>query len=140
MSWVTSSIVVRRSPQAQYFVLHPHPGEGVERAERFVEEKNFGMIDQRAGERDTLGHAAGKMMRIGIRKRFESDEPHEFVHFMAFLAQHAARDEAGLDVAPNRQPREQIRILKNETALRARPDNLFVADKARLSPEHRGRR
>jgi hypothetical protein len=33
-------------PQAQHFVLHPHAREGVERAERFIEQENFGMIDQ----------------------------------------------------------------------------------------------
>ena len=46
-------------PQAQHFILHPHAGEGVERAERFVEQENFGMIDECAGKRDALGHAAG---------------------------------------------------------------------------------
>jgi hypothetical protein len=32
-------------PQAQHFVLHPHAGEGVEGAEGFIEQENFGMID-----------------------------------------------------------------------------------------------
>ena len=44
------------------------------------------MIDQRARERDALGHAAGKMVRIGVGESFEADEPHEFIHFVAFLA------------------------------------------------------
>ena len=52
-----------RLPEPQHFVLHPHAGEGVERAERFVEQQDFGVIDQRAGERDALGHAAGEMVR-----------------------------------------------------------------------------
>ena len=116
-------------PQAQYFILHAHARESVERAERFIEQENFGMIDQCACERNALGHAAGKMMRIRIGKRFESDQPHEFVHFISFFAQHSARNEAGLNIAANSQPWEQIWILKNETALRARSDNLFVADK-----------
>ena len=68
-------------------------------------------------------------MRIRIRKRFESDQPHEFVHFIPFFAQHTARSETGLDIPANSQPWEQIWILKNETALGARSDNLFVADK-----------
>ena len=62
----------------------------------------------------------GKMMRIGIGKCLESDEPHEFVDFVSFFAQHSARDETGLDVAANSQPRKQIWILKNETTFRAR--------------------
>ena len=79
-------------PQAQNFVLHPHAGKGVERAERFIEQENFGMVDQCSCKRNTLGHAAGKMMRIGISKGFESDQPHEFVHFVSFFAQHTARN------------------------------------------------
>ena len=62
-----------------------------ESAEGFVKKEDFGMIDQRPGQRDALGHAAGKMMRIRIRKRFESNQAHEFVHFILFFAQHAAR-------------------------------------------------
>ena len=67
-------------------------------------------------------------MRIRISKRFESNQPHEFVHFIPFFAQHATRSEASLNVAANSQPWEQIRILKNETALRVRSDNFFLAD------------
>ena len=87
------------------------------------------MIDECACKRNTLGHATGKMMRIRIRKRFESDQPHEFVHFIPFFAQHSTRSEAGLNIAANGQPREQIWILENEAALRVRSDNVFVADK-----------
>ena len=46
-------------PQAQHFVLHPHAGEGVEGAERFIEQENFGMIDECARKRNTLGHPTG---------------------------------------------------------------------------------
>src|SRR5437763_5414314 len=60
-----------RRPKTQHFILHAHAGKSVERAERFVEEKNFGMIDQGAGEGDPLGHAARKMMRESIRKCFQ---------------------------------------------------------------------
>ena len=67
-------------------------------------------------------------MRIRIRKRFECDQPHKFVHFIPFFAQHTARSEAGLNIAANSQPWEQIWILKNETALRVRCDNFLVAD------------
>jgi hypothetical protein len=51
------------------------------------------------------------------------------VHFISFFAQHPARNEAGLDIPANGQPREKIWILKNKAAFRARPDNPFVADK-----------
>src|SRR5712691_4304154 len=68
------------------------------------------------------------MMRIRISKRFESDQPHEFVHFGSFFAQHTARNQANLDVAANGEPRKQIRILKNKTTFRARSDDSFFAD------------
>ena len=73
MSCVTRSIVVPAGlPKAQHFILHAHAGEGVERAERFVEEKNFRMIDQGASQGDALGHAAGEMMRVSIRRKLPS--------------------------------------------------------------------
>ena len=68
-------------------------------------------------------------MWIGIGKRFESDEPHEFVHFSPFFLQHSARNETGLDVAANGQPRKKIWILKNKTPLGFRSEDLFFAHK-----------
>ena len=93
MSCVTRSIVVRRAlPESQHFILHPHAGEGVERAERFVEQEDFRMIDQRPRQGDALGHAAGEMVRVGVGKPFEADEAHELVHLMrAFPAGRRAR-------------------------------------------------
>src|SRR5882724_4258286 len=107
-------------PEPQHFVLQAHAGEGVECAEWFVEEENFRVIDERACQSNALGHAPGKMMRISIGKCLESDEPHEFVHFISFFAQNSARNQAGLDIAPNRKPGKQIWILKNEATFRAR--------------------
>src|SRR6516162_10266573 len=116
-------------PQAQHFVLHPHAGEGIERTEGFIEQKNFRMINQCASKRDALGHAAGEMMRIRIGKCFEADESHKFRHLRSLFMQDSARNEAGFNVAANRKPREQIWILKNEAAFRVRFDNFCVADK-----------
>ena len=55
-----------RLPDAQDFVLHAHPGELVEGAERLVQEQDLRMIDQRPGEGRPLGHAAGELMRVGV--------------------------------------------------------------------------
>src|SRR5207244_2248358 len=95
-------------PESEHLVLHAHAGEGIERAERFVQEQNFGMIDERPRESDALRHAAGKMMRISAGEFFETDEAHELGDFMTIFAQHAAGDEAGFDVVPDGQPREKI--------------------------------
>src|SRR5262245_15101032 len=53
-------------PQTQHLVLHPHAGESVKRAERFIKQQNFGMIDECACKCNTLGHATGKMMRVCV--------------------------------------------------------------------------
>ncbi len=59
------------------------------------------------------------MVRIDVAKRLEADQPHELVDFIALFMQYAARDQSGLNIAANGQPREKVRILKNEAALRA---------------------
>ena len=96
MSWVTSSIVVPRACQsAQHLVLHPHARERVERAERLVEQQHLGVVHQRPGQGDALGHAAGELVRVGVGERLEADEAEELVHLVALLAEHAAGDQAG---------------------------------------------
>ena len=35
-------------PEAQHFILHTHAGEGVQRTERFIEEKDLRMINEDA--------------------------------------------------------------------------------------------
>jgi hypothetical protein len=116
-----------RLPEAQHFILHTHAGKGVQRAEWFVEQEHFGMINHRPCERDTLGHASREMMRKGISKRFQTYQAHEFVNLAAFLFQHTARDEAGFNVAPHGEPGEKIRILKNQATLGARLGDWLVA-------------
>ena len=115
-------------PEAEHFVLQAHAGEGVERAERFVEEQDFRMVDERAGEGHALGHAAGEMMGKGVGETFQSHEAHELVHLAALFVEHAAGDEAGLDIAAHGEPREKIRVLENEAALGARRGDGFGAD------------
>src|SRR5207249_4804550 len=117
-----------RLPKAQHFILHTHPGKGIERAEWFVEQENFRVVDERSRESNALGHTPGKMVRISVAKCFEAHEPHEFVHLISFLAQHSTRDETGLDVAANGEPGKQIGVLKDETTLGARTGNFFFAD------------
>jgi hypothetical protein len=95
-----------RLPEPKDFVLHPHPGKRVERTKWFVEEQHLWMIDQGASKRDPLGHAPGEMMRISVRKIFESHQPHEFVHLVPFLLENMARYQPRFDISPDRQPRE----------------------------------
>src|SRR5205823_14646395 len=106
-------------PEAKHFILHPHARKSVQRAERFVQEKDFGMIDKRSRERGTLGHAAGKMVGIGVGKYFKAHQTHELIYFLVFFSQNPTRDQPGFNVATDGEPREEIRILKNQTAFRS---------------------
>ncbi len=87
------------------------------------------MINECACECDALRHAAGQVMRIGAAERSQADQAHELVYFVALFVENAARDEACFDIPTHGQPREQVWILKNETALSARPQNFFLTDK-----------
>src|SRR5437870_12006366 len=77
------------------------------------------MIDKRSCERSPLSHAARKMVGIGVGKYFEAYQTHKLVHFLVFFSQNPARDQPGLNVATDGEPREEIRILKNQTAFRS---------------------
>ncbi len=106
-----------RFPKTKNFILHSHPRESIERPQWFIEKKNFGMIDQRAGECGALRHSAGKVMRIDIGEDLKPDQTHELIHFVFLFMQYSAGNEPRLDIAPHRQPRKKIWVLKNETAL-----------------------
>lgn len=84
--------------EPQHFVLHLHAREGVERAERLVLKQDPQMIDERPRQGGALGHAAGKMVRIGVGKFFKAHQAHESFHFVALLLQQAARDKSRLNV------------------------------------------
>src|SRR5690348_11513799 len=60
-------------------------------------------------------------------KRIEADELHELVHFPALFAQHAAGDQAALNISADRQPGEEIGVLKDQPALRAGAGDRLIA-------------
>ena len=115
-------------PEVQHLILHAHARERVERAQRLIEQQHLGMINQRPGQGNALGHAAGKMMRVGVGKCFQANQTHEIVHFRPFLLEQAARDQAGLNVAGDGEPGEEVGILKNQTAFGAGAGDRIVAD------------
>src|ERR1700752_673304 len=75
------------------------------------------MIDQFSRERCSLRHSAGKMMLIGIGKRFQPDQAHKIIHFFFLLLEYSAGDQTSLNVPAHGQPGKKIWILKNQTAL-----------------------
>ena len=73
-SWVTSRTASEwRSPQLDRPAVHLDPGQRVQRAERLVEQQQVGLADQRPGQRDPLGLAAGQRQRPGVALLGEAD-------------------------------------------------------------------
>ena len=61
------------------FVLQPFACHRIERAERLIHQHDFGVIGQHAGNRHALLHAAGKLMRVDVRKILQTDELDEAI-------------------------------------------------------------
>ena len=89
-------------PKAQNFILHTHAGEGVEGAERLIQQKNFGMINQGASQSYALRHSARKVMRISVSKGFQANQSHKLFHFTAFLLEYATGSEPHLNITTHR--------------------------------------
>ena len=69
--------LARRLPQPQQLVLHPLPRQGVERTERLVEQEDFRIVGERAGDRDALLHAAGELARKTMFEALQADRADE---------------------------------------------------------------
>jgi len=115
-------------PKPQHFILHAHPRECIECAKRFIEQQNFGMVNQGSSQCGPLRHATGEMVRICPRKGFKTNQPQQLIDFMTFVLEQAARNQTGLNVAANRQPRKKIWVLKNQSSLGTGPGNWFGPD------------
>src|SRR5438876_11093794 len=85
-------------PKAQNFILHTHAGEGVEGAERLIQQTNFGMINQGASQSYALRHSARKVMRISVGESFQPNEAHKLFHLTAFLLENATGSEPRLNI------------------------------------------
>src|SRR5262245_28463254 len=68
------------------------------------------------------------MVRVSLSKCFKADEAHEFIDLVPFLAEDATCDQTRFDIVPNSEPREEIRILKNQTAFGTRCRDRFRPD------------
>ena len=63
-------------PHAQQQLLHHQPRLRVERAERLVHQEQLRLADPRAGERDSLLHAARELVRVMLFEACEAHQPH----------------------------------------------------------------
>src|SRR2546421_2449303 len=102
------------APQVDDLTTQVFRGEGVERAERLVHEKDFGCDGEGAREADPLLHAPRQLFRIGL---LEPVEPHEVDGAGHGVAPRGAvpppRLEPHRHVLRHRQPGEQCERLEH---------------------------
>src|SRR5437899_2518265 len=103
-------------PKAQNFILHTHARKGVESAERLIQQKDFGMINQGTSQRYALSHSAGEVMRISLGESFQGNKTHKFAYFTAFLLEHSTGSEPSLDITTHRPRRKTTGLLKDEAS------------------------
>ena len=108
-------------PQLQNKALHLFPGEGIQRAERFVHQDHIRIIGEAAGKRDTLLHAAGKLVNRLFSKILQAHSLQQVLDLfpgLGFRFSGHVRPEG--DVFLDGQPFEQGALLKDHAAFGAR--------------------
>ena len=122
--------LARLAPHLGEQALHGVPGHRIERGERLVHQQHGGVVGERAGDGDTLLHAAGEMMRIGVGEFLELDEG-ELLARDAFALGlgDALHLQPERHVAERGAPREQLgEILEHDAAVHAAPGDRLAAD------------
>ena len=117
-------------PDFQQKSLHQRAGLKVEGSKWLIHHDEFGTFDQCAGDRHTLLHATGKLMRsvVGeLRQSYPFQEPRDPA--LAFGFRHLLHGEPEADVVLHREPREQRMILEYHDDSRCRTRNRFSVDR-----------
>ena len=89
-----------------------------ELAQRFVENEQLRVVDQRARQSRALRHATGKLVRVGIGEAREPDQAQGIFDTSAMSAQQPACFQSERNVAPHRPPWIKRGVLKNDDARR----------------------
>ena len=105
-------------PERDELGLHGDARQRIELAERLVEDQDFGIVHQRARQRDALRHAARKLMRIGVAECRQADEIERRIDALPLALQDALRLQPERDIVPDRSPWKQRRVLKHHDARR----------------------
>ncbi|MCY1238058.1 hypothetical protein D9M72_507760 [compost metagenome] len=107
-------------PDPCQFLLHADLCHGVERAERLVEQQDFGLDRQRTSNADALRHAAGELPGIGAFKLLQADELDiASCPVPRLAAREPLRLQPEADIVEHRQPRQQPRLLEDHRAVGA---------------------
>ncbi len=100
--------------------LHGDFSHRIQRAQRFIQQQNFWLNGQGAGNSHTLSHAAGKLVRQRLLAVAEAHQLNRlFRPRSGLLARHALYVEAEADILQHRQPWQQAWLLENHRALAA---------------------
>ena len=101
-------------PYPQQFQVHLLAGQRVERAERLVHQDQLGVVDQGAGDRRALLHAAGQLVGVFVLRALEPDHVQQFQPALAARlrrqTQDFGRQQHVLEDAP---PLQQQRLLEH---------------------------
>ena len=96
IEWVMNSTVLRAgAPDALQLEVHLLARHRVERAERLVHEEERRVVDEGAGDRGALLHAAGQLVRIGVLEPLEAHEHEQFPRSLAARTGRAASTSTG---------------------------------------------
>src|SRR4051812_25230233 len=110
-------------------VVHLHAGELVERAERFVHQKQGRLVHQRPAKGNALLHAAGKLVRACAVEAFEPNHAQQLERACARAGIAAAEDfHREKHVVQDVAPRHQVRRLEHEAEVGMRSVDLLAAD------------
>jgi hypothetical protein len=97
-------------------VLHGQPGQCVQGAERLIQQQDAGAARQRTRERGALGHATRHLPGSQRRRVRQLHQLEQLGHAGATGGARRAARQAELDVAGERAPGQQARLLERHGA------------------------
>ena len=106
-------------PDAQDFVLHIHPGEGIQCAQRLVQQQYGRLVNQGAYQRHTLRHTAGQLAGVILPEVLQADGFDHLLHLVLVALQLALHFQGEGDVVIDRQPGEQGGLLEHHAPVGA---------------------
>ena len=117
--------LARLAPDVQQLEVHLFPRQRVERAERLVHQDQLGIMDQRAGDRGALLHAAGQLVGIFVGEPVEPHQCEKIARARAAFRHGKAEDLGGQQhVVDDAAPLEQERLLKHHADVARRIERL----------------
>jgi hypothetical protein len=112
--------LARLAPDAEELDVHELAGHGVERAERLVHQQQRRVVDERAGQRHALAHAARQLVGVLVLEALEAGQLEQAegapARRLPVEAQHLYRQHHVVEDVP---PRQQDGILEDDADVAA---------------------